>query len=79
MNLLYTAETWTLLHWILLGLIVVFIFIWVTGNKKLNDIEERIFRVEAFDSYYEYPGGFLLLQVRNILVVAFLIIIFKIL
>ena len=78
MNLFIAMQGWNILNWILFFLMGIFIVLWITGNKFLTDIYERGFRLEQFDQYYEYPGGFLLLHLRNFFVVLVLFIIFKI-
>lgn len=79
MNLMLLVDSWGLLHWLIFFILLGFVFLWITGTKGLTDIEERWFRIERFDEYYEYPGGFLLLHVRNLAVVILLVIILKVL
>lgn len=78
MNLFIAMQGWNILNWILFFLMGIFIVLWITGNKFLTDIYERGFRLEQFDQYYEYPGGIVLLHLRNLLIVIVLFIIFKI-
>lgn len=78
MNLFYVAQNWGILDWTFLLLMIGFFVLWVSGTKGLNDVEERWFKIEQFDQYYALPGGFLLLQLRNVAVFLILFIIFKI-
>lgn len=79
MNLFEGVYTWNILQWIILIIIFIFIILWLSGNSKLVNYEDRILRYEPFDEYYEYPGGFILMHVRNVLFLVFLFILFKVL
>lgn len=69
---------WGILKWVMLGIILFYAWLWISGNPKFIDADERYLRLEAFDVYYESLGT-VLMTIRNIIVGIFLIILFLIL
>lgn len=69
---------WSILKWIMLGIVLIYAWLWLSGNEKFVNPDERFFKIEALDVYYESLGT-ILITIRNIVILLFLIVLFLIL
>lgn len=63
-----------IVQWLVFFALVGYIVLWVSGWKGLNDVEERVFRIEAMDAFMFSEFGFVLLFLRNLVVAIFLVL-----
>jgi hypothetical protein len=67
-----------LVQWLVLGTLIGYIILWISGVSFMKDPEKRLVRIEILDDWYLSEFGFVLFQIRNLLIWLVILIVFLI-